>query len=320
MTTPAAARRRKRRPLPRKVRPVQNEITVSFVRRLARANHIRADKLIDYLDAWMNTNGRDILISPQDLADAARIDVRHLLQALPQLQVQVQAPRDENELLEPYEPPARLTSTELRLACRHCMAVKGIFAAVTVLARTDTNLCLRHQLWTGHRVTTIEDQADIAGIPEIGQAQARLSRLCRRRGPRAVWYSYETAEAIIDWSSREPSSQTPRQQRLRGLLASSATGTLPRSYDYACYYPEVVGILGVLTSPYWQRIAGSLDADDALRLYHHVAANGLSRGDPGQNIPLRGWITKLRAETIRRQNSNLAHDNDKRTRHLLPST
>jgi hypothetical protein len=177
MTTPAAARRRKRRPLPRKVHPVQNEITVSFVRRLAHANHIRADKLIDYLDAWMNTNGRDILISPQDLADAAGIDVRHLLQALPQLQVQ--APLDEDEQLEPYEPPARLTSTELRLACRHCMAVKGILAAVTVLARTDTNLCLRHQLWTGHGVTTIEDQADIAGIPEIGQAQARLSGICQ---------------------------------------------------------------------------------------------------------------------------------------------
>jgi hypothetical protein len=280
MTTPPADRRRKGRPLPRKVRPVQNEITLSFVRRLAHANHIRADKLIDYLDAWMNTNGRDILISPQDLADAAGIDVRHLLRALPQ--IQVQAPVDEDELLEPYQPPARLTSTELRLACRHCMAAKGIFTAVTVLARTDRNLCLRHQLWTGHGVAAIEDQADIAGIPEIGQAQARLGRLCRRRGPRGVWYSYETAEAIIDWSSREPSSQTPRQERLRGLLVSSATGTLPRSYDYACYYPEVVGILGVLTSPYWQRIAGSLDADDALRLYHHVAANGLSRGDPPQ--------------------------------------
>jgi hypothetical protein len=196
MTTPATARRRKRRPLPRKVRPVQNEITLSFVRCLAHANHIRADKLIDYLDAWMNTNGRDILISPQDLADADGIDVRHLLWALPQLQVQ--APLDEDELLKPYEPPARLTSTELRVACRRCMAVKGIFTAVTVLARTDTNLCLRHQLWTGHGVSAIEDQAGIAGIPEIGQAQARLSRLCRRRGPRGVWYSYETAEAIID--------------------------------------------------------------------------------------------------------------------------
>lgn len=318
MTTPAAARRRKGRPLPRQVRPVQNETTVSFVRRLAHANHIPADKLIEYLDAWMNTNGRDIRISPQNLADAARIDVRHLLQALPQLQVQ--APRSEEELLEPHEPSARLISTELRPACRRCMAGKGIFTVVTVLAWTDTNLCMRHQLWTGHGVTSIEDQAEIAGIPEIGQAQTRLSRLCRHRGSRDIWYSYETAEAIIDWSSREASSQTARQERLRHLLASSATGRLPRSYDYACYYPEVVGMLGVLTSPYWQRIAGSLDPGGSLRFYHHVTANGLSRGDPSQNTPLRGWIMKLRAETIQQQNSNLAQHDDNRIGFLLSST
>jgi hypothetical protein len=318
MTMPAAARRRKPRPLPRRVRPVQNEITVSFVRRLARANQIRPDELIKHLNAWMSTSGRDISVSPQSLADASGIDVRHLLQALPLLEVQ--APVSEEELREPREPSERRMSAELRPACRRCMAAKGIFTAVTVLAWTDTNLCLRHQLWTGHGVTSVEDQADIAGIPEIGQAQTRLSRLSRRRGSQEIWYSYETAEAIIDWSSREASSQTARQERLRRLLAGSATGRLPRSYDYACYYPEVVAILGVLTSPYWRRIAGSLDPGDSLRLYHHVAANGLSRGDPSQNTPLRGWIAKLRADTLRRQNSNLAQHNDKMIEFLLSST
>lgn len=318
MTTPAAARRRKGRPLPRRVRPVQNETTYSFLRRLAHANHIQADKLIEHLEAWMNTNGRDISISPQNLADAAQIDVRCLLQALPQLQVQ--APRSQEELIEPREPSVRLMSTELRSACRRCMAAKGIFTAVTVLAWTDTNLCLQHQLWTGHGVTSIEDQAGIGGIPEIGQAQTRLSRLCRRRGTRDIWYSYETAEAVIDWSSREASSLTARQERLRRFLAGSTTGRLPRSYDYACYYPEVVGILGVITSPYWRRIAGSLDPGDSVRLYRHVAASGLSRGDPSQNTPLRGWIMKLRAESIRQRNSDLAQHDDKRIGFLLSST
>lgn len=316
MTTATAARR-KGRPLPRRVRPVQNETTYSFILRLAHANHIRVDKLIEHLDAWMNTNGRDISISPQNLADAARIDVRHLLRALPQLEVQ--APRSE-ELLDLQEPSTRRMSAELRSACRRCMAAKGIFTAVTVLAWTDTNLCLRHQLWTGHGVTSIEDQADIAGIPEIRQAQTRLSRLCRRRGPRDIWYSYKTAEDVIDWSSREASSQTSRQERLRHLLAGSATGRLPRSYDYACYYPEVVGILGVITSPYWRRMAGSLDPGDSLRLYRHVAASGLSRGDASQNTPLRGWIAMVRARTIREQNSGLAQHDDKTIGFLVSST
>jgi len=200
------------------------------------------------------------------------------------------------------------------------MATKEIFTAVTVLAWTDKNLCLQHQLWTGHGVTAIEDQADVADLPEIGQAQARLSRLSRRHGPRHVWHSYQAAESIIDWSNRESSSQTARQERLRHFLASSAPAKLPCSYDYAAYYPEVVGILSVLTSPYWQRMAGSADADDALRLYRHVAANGLTRGDPSQNTPLRNWIVRLRGENLWRQNSNLAQDNDKRLEKLLPST
>jgi hypothetical protein len=85
MTTTADIRRRA---LPRQIRPVRNETTISFVQRLARANHIRADELIEYLDAGMTTSGRHISVSPQVLADTARIDVGHLLQALPQLQAE----------------------------------------------------------------------------------------------------------------------------------------------------------------------------------------------------------------------------------------
>jgi len=164
------------------------------------------------------------------------------------------------------------------------LTAKGIFSAVTILAWTDKNLCRRHQLWTGHGVTSIEDQADIASIPEIGQAQARISRLARHRGPRGIWHSYRTPEDIIDWYSRESSSRTARQERLRHFLASSSTGRLPRSYDHASYYPEVAGALSVITSPYWQRMAGSGDADDAARLYRRFAADQLA-----DDILLQEW-------------------------------
>jgi hypothetical protein len=68
---------------------------------------------------------------------------------------------------------------------------------------------------------------------------------------------------------------------------------LPRSYDYALYYPEVVSILSVLASPYWQRMAGSGDTNDALRFYREVAANGLTNGTPRENTPLRNWLVEL---------------------------
>lgn len=286
MTTAASTRRQERRPLPRQVRPVQNETTVSFVQRLAHANHIRSDELAEYLNARMTTSGRHTSVSPQVLADAAGIDAGHLIQALPQLQA---GPARSGIIRAP------VTSAEVRLACGLCMAARNIFSAVPVLTWTDQNVCLRHQLWTGHGVTTIEDQADVTGMPEVGRAHARHQRLARRHGLWRVWDCYETAGKTIDWSSRESSSRTARQERTRRLLAVSRTGTLRRSYDYASYYPEVVSVLSVLASPYWQRMAGSGDADDALRFYRQVAANGLTSGTPRENTPLRNWIVGLRA-------------------------
>jgi hypothetical protein len=175
------------------------------------------------------------------------------------------------------------------------MATRNILSPVTVLTWTDQNVCMRHQLWTGHGVTTIEDQPDVRSMPEISRAQARHRRLGRHHGLPHVRDCYETAESTIDWSSREPSSPTARQDRIRRFLAAAGTGTLPRSYDYASYYPEVVGVLSVLASDFWQRMAGSGDADDAIRFYRHVAANGLTSGAPRENTPLRSWIVELRA-------------------------
>ena len=192
---------------------------------------------------------------------------------------------------------ADFATAETRLACRRCMAAKNIFSAVTVLAWTDQSLCLQHQLWIGHSVTRIEDQADIADIPEISEAQVRHRRLARRHGFRNVRDCYGTAESTIDWSSREPSSPTARQRRTRCFLARSHAGALPRSYDYASYYPEVIGILSVLASPHCQHLASSGGAADAFRFYRLAALNGLTNGNPQENNPLRNWIVKLREET-----------------------
>ena len=250
MTTTVGSRRRERRPLPRQVAPVQNETTVSYIQRLARANHLRTDELAEYLDARMTTSGRRIGVQPQVLADAAGMDISYLVLALPQLYAW------------PGVAAAHLTSAELQPACHRCMAAKNIFSAVTVLTWTVQNVCIRHQLWTGHGVTGINDQADVSGLPEISRAQARHQRLARRHGLWRVRDCYETAESAIDWSSRDPSSQTARQERIRRLLTTNRAEALPRSFDYAAFYPEVVGVLSVLASPYWQRMAESGDPDD----------------------------------------------------------
>lgn len=84
---------------------------------------------------------------------------------------------------------------------------------------------------------------------------------------------------------------------MRRVLACNDAGGLPRSYDYASYSPEVVALLSVLASPYWQRIGGSGDAAEAFRFYRKVTGNGLTNGSANENTPLRSWIVKLREET-----------------------
>lgn len=43
-------------------------------------------------------------------------------------------------------------------------------------------------------------------------------------------------------------------------------------------------------------MAASGNLDDALHFYRQISANGLTKGTPRENTPLRNWIVKLRAE------------------------
>jgi hypothetical protein len=56
------------------------------------------------------------------------------------------------------------------------------------------------------------------------------------------------------------------------------------------YYPEVVGVLSVLASPRWRRLAISDDPAEQERFYLQVANNGLTNGTPALNNPLRSWV------------------------------
>ena len=126
--------------------------------------------------------------------------------------------------------------------------------------------------------------------PSSGLVNLSLSR--SRRSSSKVFY--ENAREIVDWSSSHPNSDTARTSRLRYLFDREQTQRLPRSYDYAAYYPEVAGVLSVLVSPFWQHLAISEDPTQQEAFFRQVAANGLTNGAPWRNTPLRNWIDRLR--------------------------
>jgi hypothetical protein len=282
------------RPLPRRVTPVQDETLSSFLRRLALANHIRGDELLAYLvirlrKPWAPARSPDV--SLHALSVLSGHTPLRLAHALPEIRPQL---ADQSALRVLGRTTVNGPNTT-RPACRRCMAAKGITTTVTVWARQDQNVCLRHQLWIGQGVVRPEDQVDVADLPEIGRAQTRHRNLARRHGLGRVRYFHPAAEKIIKWSAEFP-CDTGRWNRRRHLFIRENAERLPWSYDAAACYPEVVALLSVLASPHWWRMALSDNPADRQRFYRQTAANGITHGEPERNRPLNTWIDRHRQD------------------------
>jgi hypothetical protein len=279
----------KLRPLPRRVSPIQDETTHSYLRRLADANYLATHDLIGYLNPRLAGPGRRRFeISLEALAIISGIEAIHLARALPEIRSQFADRGSLHVLGRPTAGDPNRTCPP----CRRCMAAKNItgLSLITIWAPQDQNVCLRHQLWIGQGVRAPEDQLDVSGLPEIAQAQIRHRNLIRRHGHRRVGFFYSDAREVIDWSSNNWYSDTARSSRKRYLFDREQAQRLPWSYDYAAYYPEVVGVLSVLASPYWRRMAISDDPAEEERFYRQVANDGLTNGTPALNTPLRKWV------------------------------
>lgn len=282
------------RPLPRRVTPVQDETVSSFLRRLAQANHIHSDELRDHLvirPSEPSAPTRHLDVSLYALAVTSGHTPVCLAHALPEIRPQL---ADQAALRVIGRTTASGPNTT-RPACRRCTAAKGIATMVTVWARQDQNVCQRHQLWTGQGVNTLEDQVDVADLPETGWAQTRHRNLIRRHGLGRVEHFHPAAEEIIRWSAHFP-SDAGRWARRRHFLTREKTDRLPWSYDSAACSPEVVALLSTLTSPHWRRFVLSDNPAHRQRFYCQIAANGLTQGSPQRNTPLNKRINSQRRD------------------------
>ncbi|TDO27658.1 TniQ protein [Kribbella sp. VKM Ac-2527] len=287
-------------PLPRRLPPVQGETTLSYVDRLAKANHLDSRNLIGYLNPELTgTRGlqRRFDISLDVLAAVTGIPTAHLAQALPEI-------RPQHPDLHTTGQAAAGRPNRTQPACRRCMAAKNIQTTVAIWAHPDHNICPRHHLWIGHGVIDPTDQVEVAQLPEIPRAQVRHRNLIRRHGRGRVEPFYEHARAVIDWSTNLP-CDTGRWNRMDYFVAREQAKTassplrkrrlsLARSHDYAAYYPEVIDLLSILVSPYWLRIAVSDGAAEREHFYNQVMKSGLTNGTPALNRPLQKWIARQR--------------------------
>ncbi|PWR07436.1 hypothetical protein DKT69_34830 [Micromonospora sicca] len=228
------------RRLPRRIAPVHDETLESYIGRLATRNYLSRVDLAAHLTPRRQGSRRGVIAS-ESLAAVTGFAEPRLAYALPEIRQRVPyryAPPMIGQVVGSY-PNRRHPS------CRRCAGATG---PVTIWARCDYNVCVRHQLWLGDGVSQPRDQVDVADMPEIVQAQVRLRRLIRRRGYPRVRFYFSDACEIEHWGSRNPFALTPRNERMRRLHAREHAEFLPLSYGYAAQYPEVVDLVRDLLS------------------------------------------------------------------------
>lgn len=192
------------RPLPRTVRPVLGETTVSYVVRLATENHLTPMTLFRYLGqglyappAHQHVLGCNVLLNPaatRRLAAAAQRPVGDLQRALPDLTF-----AHEQHLALPTDRPAVRWRNRYHqtTACVTCMSRRGIRVPVLTYRPAPLDrICLRHGIWLDG------PQIDVNPLPEVLAAFRGYRRFCRRHGTdQPVMHAAETI--VRDWYQRQ---------------------------------------------------------------------------------------------------------------------
>ena len=163
--------------LPRSVTPLTGEALISYLTRLAHANHLTLTEVLTVLPCWFSTKigNRDdraqhhmlIPATPEALHALARLTGATpacLARALPAFGT-----------ADPHS-PVRATT-----ACHRCAARHGIRQPVPVHLPAHHKVCTRHGIWLSD---TGQPQLDLAACPEIITAQHRASLLRTAARPR----------------------------------------------------------------------------------------------------------------------------------------
>jgi len=202
------------RPLPKTVAPFATESVVSYIARLAHANHIGVNHLRRYVAESANSRPR-----PDWLATASN-----------QPEVVIRA-RLRGFTSEEASPGSRHS----RPMCRLCLARKAIHQPVFCFLPPHITVCQRHQLWIGPPARSLDDQRNLRYRPPVLAAARTHVRLVRQHGQTDIHHAMHAARHfLIYWANSERSLDAP-------ILDKSLDG-------YVAAYPDLLAITETLVS------------------------------------------------------------------------
>lgn len=209
------------RPLPKAVAPFRNETVLSYVARLAHANHLATPQLRRYVAGTAHSHPR-----PEWLAVAAGYPERVLRARLRGF------PANERTYMN--------QTTSFRPLCRLCMARRGIHEPVYCTLGPHITACQRHQLWIGPLAYALDDQKSLRCEPRVLAAARVHTRLVHRYGEPDILFTLRQARHFLSyWANAEQS-------------ATNAFEEISLSANIAVY-PDLIGITATLAN-YRQQI------------------------------------------------------------------
>jgi hypothetical protein len=217
------------RSLPIRVAPLTGEAIVSYLGRLAAANHVPVNVILAHLPSWFTAR----TITHDDLSGADRIGpdgieylatltgltVTGLQRALPAFGL---GRRD-----HPGRPSVRAVN-----ACRRCAARHGQADPVPVHLPSNQRLCGRHRIWLGDTC-----QIDLRSAPEIIHAHHMAARLAHRHGTLPLLLAEINARQRVSDAGHPDSVR----RRIHKITESNPGTTYePSNLIEAATYPEAI--------------------------------------------------------------------------------
>jgi hypothetical protein len=223
--------------LPRSVTPITGEALISYLTRLALANHLTVTEVLAVLPSWFSTkiSNRDDRARHHMLIPAAAEALRALahLTGTPPASLARALPAFGSA---DAHSPVRATT-----ACRRCAARRGIDQPVPVHLPAHYKVCTRHGIWLSDAG---QPQLDLAACPEIITAQHRASRLLRRYTPQELMLAHQAAaRAIPPWPASPAAIPLHWRHRLLTLQTANhryGTPTGHDAYTHAAIYPDAI--------------------------------------------------------------------------------
>jgi hypothetical protein len=232
--------------LPRQVTPVTGETLISYLTRLATANHLTTSEVLAVLPTWLTTkiNNPDERAQHHMLAPATT-DALHALARLTGT-----SPAGLARALPAFGTTDTHGPVRATTACHRCTARRGIFQPVPVHLPAHHKICTRHGIWLSDAG---QPHLDLAACPEIITAQHRANRLLRRHTPQQLLLTYQAAaKSIPPWPTSPAAIPLHWRHRLLTLQTTNHRYGTPTDHDayiHAAIYPDAITLAAAELNP-----------------------------------------------------------------------